>query len=271
MGTPTALPEADWLGFCRRSADGVRRALARYETVAERAVETGTGEGGDRTLVIDRAAEDAVLVELEQLGVGCTVVSEECGELTVGGGGPTHVVIDPVDGSLNAKRGLPFASLSIAVASGRTLADVELGYVTTLDAAAREWRAERGGGAFADGERLAALDPGPLEVLALEVARPPAVAEFAPALRELEPRRIRALGSVASTLCLVAEGKVDAMVSLRPVRSVDAAAGALIVREAGGFVEFLEGGDDGSLGLELRTRIVGARDAALVERLRQVL
>ena len=45
--------------------------------------------------------------ELEQLGAPLTAVSEERGEVTFRGGGPTRVVIDPVDGSLNAKRGLP--------------------------------------------------------------------------------------------------------------------------------------------------------------------
>src|SRR5215210_7127193 len=99
-----ALPDADWLGFCRRASQAARDALAAYPTPAERALETGRGEGGDMALVIDRAAEDAIFVELEQLGVPVTAISEERGELELGGGGGTRVVIDPVDGSLNAKR-----------------------------------------------------------------------------------------------------------------------------------------------------------------------
>src|ERR671936_874319 len=84
------LPEADWLGFCRRAAEGARSALARYPSASERAVETGRGEGGDTTLVIDRAAEDAIFGELEALGVPLTAVSEERGELAIAGGGPAH-------------------------------------------------------------------------------------------------------------------------------------------------------------------------------------
>src|SRR5213076_2767039 len=99
----------DWLAVCRRAAERVRAALAPYATLAERAVEAGRGEGGDMSLVIDRAAEDAVLGELEALGVPLTVVSEERGELKLSGGGPVHAVVDPIDGSLNAKRGLPYA------------------------------------------------------------------------------------------------------------------------------------------------------------------
>src|SRR5919201_593153 len=190
------LPEADWLGFCRRAAEGARSALARYPSASERAVETGRGEGGDTTLVIDRAAEDAIFGELEALGVPLTAVSEERGELAIAGGGPAHVVIDPVDGSLNAKRGLPLACVSIAVASGATLDDVELGYVATLDDSYREWWARRGAGAHADGVGRARWGRGPPGVRAVEPPPPPAVAEAAAALGSLEARRIRALGSV---------------------------------------------------------------------------
>jgi myo-inositol-1(or 4)-monophosphatase len=78
---------------------------------------------------------------------------------------------------------------------------------------------------------------------------------------------MRALGSVAATLGLVADGRVDAMLSLRPVRSVDAAAGQLIVREAGGAVRFPEAGDAAApLSLDMRSRVLAARDASLLTR-----
>jgi myo-inositol-1(or 4)-monophosphatase len=256
----------DWLAVCRRAATRVRAALERYPTAAERGVETGRGEGGDRTLVIDRDAEDAVLSELEAEGVPLTVVTEERGEVALNGGGPLHVVVDPVDGSLNAKRGFPYASLSIAIAAGPTLDEVEFGYVAALEPES-EWWAVRGRGAFAGGERLPALEAGPLEVLGLETARPKLVAEAAAAIAAVEARRIRALGSVAVTLALVAQGALDAMLSLRAIRSVDAAAGALLVREAGGVVAFPEAGERPSVGLEMRSRVLAARDSELVARL----
>jgi myo-inositol-1(or 4)-monophosphatase len=262
MPAPEALPEADWLGFCRRAAEGAREALRRFPTAAERGVETSRGEGGDMTLVIDRAAEDAVFAELDALGVPLKAISEERGELELHGGGPVHVVIDPVDGSLNAKRRLPFAAVSIAVASGPRMGDVQIGYVAELDPE-RDWWAVRGQGAHHQGERLPRLRPGPLELLGVEVARPPAVAEAAGRLAELGARRFRALGSVAVTLCLVAAGRLDAMVSLSDVRSVDAAAGQLLVAEAGGAVRFP---DDDVLSLAMRSRVAAARDSATLER-----
>ena len=269
------LPDStDWVEFCRRAAEAARDAVQAYGSTAERAVETGRGEGGDTAYVIDRAAEDAVFREIEGLGVPLTAISEERGEIAVAGGGPVRLVIDPVDGSLNAKRGLPFACVSIAIASGPRMGDVEVGWVAELDPRltasdeprpGRDWWAVKGEGAFRDGEPLPPLQAGDLEVLGLETARPELVAAAASAIESVGARRIRALGSVAMTLCLVAAGQLDGMVSLRPIRSVDAAAAQLLVAEAGGAVSFPA---DDQLSLEMRSRVLAARDAALLERLR---
>ena len=79
------LPDStDWLEFCRRAASAARDAVHAYGSTAERAVETGRGEGGDTAYVIDRAAEDAVFAEIEALGVPVLAVSEERGEVAVG-------------------------------------------------------------------------------------------------------------------------------------------------------------------------------------------
>src|SRR5215218_1798581 len=121
----------DWLGASRRAAAALRGILAA-PTTAERVLETGeTGEGGDQTLEIDQAAEDAVFAELEGLheqGATFCVVSEERGTVEYGAPFPL-VVVDPIDGSMNAKRGLPHHALSIAVADGPTMGDVYFGFV----------------------------------------------------------------------------------------------------------------------------------------------
>lgn len=270
-----SLPEStDWPAFCRRAAGAARDAVQAYASTAERGVETGRGEGGDTAYVIDRAAEDAIFAEIEALDEPVTAVSEERGEIQIAGGSELRIVIDPVDGSLNAKRGLPFACVSIAVASGPRMGDVEVGWVAELDPRissadeprpGRDWWALKGEGAFRDGEPLPRLQPGPLEVLGLETARPELVAAVAPAIERVKARRIRALGSVAMTLCLVAAGQLDGMLSLRPIRSVDAAAAQLLVKEAGGAVAFPAADD---LSLAMRSPVLAARDQTLLEHLR---
>jgi myo-inositol-1(or 4)-monophosphatase len=246
---------ADWLGICRRAVDVQRQIFAEVRGSAERTVYDGVGEGGDRSLVIDRRCEDAVFVELEKLaaeGASFVVVSEERGEVAFGEGGDTRVVIDPIDGSLNARRTLPSHSLSIAVASGTSMADVEFGYVYDFGAG-EEFVATRGEGATLDGEPIeVGEDREKLELLGLESAEP----EWAlPAMEALAGKvyRLRVVGSLAITACYVAAGRFDAMTGLRPCRSVDVAAAQLIVREAGGLFAFGDG-DHGEASLSLDAR-----------------
>jgi myo-inositol-1(or 4)-monophosphatase len=237
--------DADWLGVCRRSVEGLAEVLAAAPTTVERSVETGTrGSGGDRTLVIDRGAEVVVLSELDRLreqGFGFTAFSEEQGAVDYGD--PTvMVIIDPIDGSLNAKRGIPHHALSVAVADGTTMADVAFAFVYDFGPG-EEWWARRGEGAVLNGERLDPTLPerrgpdGRIEVVGIESADPRWVARAIDPLAQ-SAYRLRALGTIAATLCQVAAARFDGMLSLRRARGVDAAAGQLIVREAGGFVSF---------------------------------
>ncbi len=267
---------ADWLGLCRRAAEALRDVLAEAPSTRQRAVETGDrGEGGDRTLVIDRAAEDAVFALLDELHAGgyrFRVVSEERGEVDYGDPG-VLVVVDPIDGSLNAKRDLPHHAISIAVADGPTMADVAFAYVYDYGPG-EEWVARRGEGAMLDGE---ALDPGlgerrnragKLEVIGLESADPRWIAEVADLLPE-HAARVRALGSIAITLCQVAAARLDGMFTIKRTRAVDAAAGQLIVREAGGHVAFPGFGDPLGAPLDVvaHSPVVAARSAATLTEL----
>jgi myo-inositol-1(or 4)-monophosphatase len=231
---------ADWLGICRRVVAAQRSIFAATASSAERTVYEGIGEGGDRTLAIDRRCEDAVFAELDALaarGASFVAVSEERGEVPFGSGGATRVVIDPIDGSMNARRTIPSHSLSLAVASGSSMADVEFGFVHDFGAG-EEFAARREEGATLAGRPIRVAAPAEkLEVVGLESAEP----EWAlPALGELAGKvyRLRVVGSIAITASYVAAGRFDAMLSLRSCRSVDAAAAQLIVREAGGTVAF---------------------------------
>lgn len=242
--TRTAL-DADWLEVCRRAVASLETILAASPETAERARETGTrGHGGDRTLVLDEDAESAVMDELEALhgqGYRFQAVSEERGQVDYGDPG-VRVIVDPIDGSLNAKRSALHYALSVAVADGPTAADVAFGFVHDFGSG-EQWWAHRGQGAFRDGRRL---DPaagerraqdGKLELVGIESADPRWVARSIAGL-ETCAHRLRGLGTIASTLCQVAAARFDGMLTLSRARGVDAAAGQLIVREAGGLVCF---------------------------------
>ncbi len=238
------LLSADWPAICRRIVAAQRPIFAAAPTSEERTVYEGIGEGGDHTLVIDRRCEDVVFAELEKLaaeGASFVAVSEERGEVTFGAGGEQRVVIDPIDGSLNARRTIPSFAVSIAVASGPSMADVEFGFVHDFGAD-EEFLAARGAGAELNGSPIrVSPEAERLEVVGLESAEP----EWSlPAFESLigKAYRLRVVGAIAITAAYVGAGRFDAMLSLRPCRSVDAAAAQLIVREAGGAVAF--GADD---------------------------
>ena len=275
MASSTTALDADWLGACRRASAGLVAVLEDHPTSRERVVETGErGEGGDLTLVIDAAAEDAVFGELERLhdeGARFTAVSEERGVVDFGDPG-VLVVIDPIDGSLNAKRGLTHHALSIAVAEGPTMADVVFGYVHDLGPS-EEWTATRGEGAYLDGVRL---DPPPerrtadglLEVVAIESADPRWLASSSQDLCNVT-HRVRAMGSIAVSLCQLAAARVDGMATLWKCRAVDAAAAQLIVRESGGLVAFTAMDDPlgAPLDLEPHSPVVAARTSEALAQL----
>jgi myo-inositol-1(or 4)-monophosphatase len=255
------LLSADWPAICRRIAAAQRPIFEQAKTREERTVYEGIGEGGDRTLAIDRKAEDVVFSELERLaeqGASFLAVSEERGEVEFGGGGEQRVAIDPIDGSLNARRTIPSFAVSIAVSSGPSMADVEFGFVHDFGAG-EEFIARRGKGAQLDGAPVRVAPAAELlEVVGLESAEP----EWSlPALEALAGQafRLRVVGAIAISAAYVGVGRFDAMLSLRSCRSVDAAAAQLIVREAGGFVAFGAGNlSEAMLDLESRYPMAAA-------------
>ena len=266
-----------WLEACRRIVAGQREIFREVAGIVARTeYEEGLGEGGDRTLVIDSRCEDVAFAELERMhGDGTTpdfvAISEERGEVTFGDpGAPIRVVIDPIDGSLNARRMIPAHSLSLAVASGPTMADVEFGFVHDFGAE-EEFSATLGGGAFIGSERLIAEHPyDGLEVVALESANPETIAPVVAALAG-RTWRIRAPGSIAISLAYVAAGRFDGMLTARGCRSVDAAGGQLIAREAGSVVAFGGGPlEEAPLSLSARYELASAFDQARLETLLEI-
>ena len=147
------------------------------------------------------------------------------------------VIVDPLDGSLNARRMLPSYSLSIAVATGPTMADVEFGYVCA-SGRPRSTARPAENRAMVNGAALRAEGPGfGLEVVGVESAKPE---RMVPVLAALEGKayRMRAVGLDRDLALLRGGGRLDAMLTGRACRSVDAAAGQLMAREGGAVIAF---------------------------------
>jgi myo-inositol-1(or 4)-monophosphatase len=254
-----------WLELCRACVGDIEQVLERLPTRAEREPVVRRGEGGDDTTAIDQAAEDAVVARLEAGGESFVLVSEELGTRMFGTGGRQLVVVDPIDGSVNAKRGIPFFSFSLAVADGTTMGDVAFGYVYDFGTR-EEWTATRGAGAFLNGEQIGGVRPkDTIEILSFEGTTAAAIAAHAGRVTEVAGR-VRVMGSLALSLCHLAAGRVDAVCSLKEARSVDIAAAQLLVRECGLEIELFEDPpfDAAPLDLVPRSRLAAAGTAELV-------
>jgi myo-inositol-1(or 4)-monophosphatase len=259
----------DWLELCRAAVADVEAVLDRLPTRAEREPVVGAGRGGDETTAIDQAAEEAILARIE--ASAGAVVSEEVGR--VGGSGLPLVVVDPIDGSLNAKRGIPFFALSIAVAEGETMDDVVFGFVHDFGSG-EEWTARRGEGAWLNGAALGVVRPkDEVEILSFEATRTSLVARDAPKVADLA-HRLRIMGSLALSLCHLAAGRVDAVCSLKPARSVDIAAAQLLCAETGLALDLFDVEEPfgaAPLDLEQRSRVVAAGTPEVCARIARAL
>ena len=213
------------------------------------------GAGGDTTMAVDRAAEEVVFLELQRLhdkGERFSVLSEEVGLRSFGADYPL-LLVDPVDGSLNAKQGVPVFSLMMAVLDGPAVGDAYASIVLDLNTG-EEWTGLRGEGAWRSGKRLSVLPrwkANQFQILGLE-STPHALAAARPLVER--SAKIRILGSMAISLSLTASGGFDVFCAPRPVRVFDTAASLLFIREVGGVSTNIEGKPLAGLPCTLETR-----------------
>lgn len=265
----------DWLEECRAAVGELREVFRGLPARADREAILRAGVGGDDTTAIDDAAERVVVARLERLheaGESFTLVSEELGERRFGEGDSRWVVLDPVDGSVNAKRGIPFFALSVAVADGSTMGDVVFGYVYDFGSD-EEWTAVRGEGARLNGAPLEPeLPKDTIEILSFEATKTASIADRVGAMVGVA-ERLRIMGSLAITLCHLAAGRVDAVCSLKAARSVDIAAAQLLVRECGLAIDLPEAPPFEAAPLDLagRSRVVAAASPEICAQLFRAL
>jgi myo-inositol-1(or 4)-monophosphatase len=206
----------------------------------------GRGVGGDVSKMIDVLAEEIVIKTLEDRGVSCVLVSEECGIKRLGEGESSgYVIIDGIDGTTNAVHGLPFVATSLAFAEGPHLKDVQMGLVMDFSRNTI-FLAEKGRGAFQDKKRLNTSSVTTLRnaIISFELGyqcdREKQIRRLTPILAN--SKKIRILGSTALELCYIASGTLDAFIDLRgAARATDLAAAKLILAEAGGLIVTFSG------------------------------
>jgi myo-inositol-1(or 4)-monophosphatase len=248
----------EWLPIFRAIAAEVRTNVTPLAgTPAGREV-VGSGAGGDQTVYLDQVAEQIVLRHLEQAyrsGFRFRLISEELGERDFGGS--CLVLADPVDGSFNAKMGLPYYAVVLAATDGDRIADVRVGYVQNL-VTGDEFAAILGDGVVRNGRplmtRAPEFDGASIPLIQIDAPTGADARQLAaPILARAE--KIRQLGSAALNLCHTAAGGVALQVTPAPVRAFDLAAPLLILREVGGIATDFDGRPIDAVSVRLDSRV----------------
>jgi myo-inositol-1(or 4)-monophosphatase len=231
----------DWLNILVHCKENVKERIRPHlKTLSEPQPDLGKGAGGDLMKPVDLAAEKAIVEVLQQHSVSFTLVSEESGVKEFGENpAQCYVTVDPIDGTNNLVRGIPFYASSIAISAKPALSSVYAALVTDL-VHDTTYTALKGKGAYRDGEKISSSTRESLEdaVAGLDL-NSYKVKEIAPQLTALiqKTKHIRHFGANALELCYVADGTTDAFIDIRgKLRTTDLAAAYLIVKEAGGTV-----------------------------------
>ncbi|HXG06706.1 MAG TPA: inositol monophosphatase family protein [Nitrososphaera sp.] len=224
----------------------------------------GRGAGGDMSRRIDLVAEKTVIDHLTKHKVDATVIGEECGRIE---GRKGYVIMDAIDGTTNAVRGIPFYCCSIAYATDFKLSAVTDAAIIDL-ARGDLYYASKGRGAFVNsGKRIHARKespPDPTIGINMSGIKPAVVERLAPIIAESD--HTRQFGANALEMCFLARGFLDAYIDLRgKIRPTDIAAGYLIAKEAGAKV-YSHTGSVLDSDLDVKTRlsyVVTANDGML--------
>jgi len=225
--------------------------IGRKRELAFKPVDRGVG--GDLTLYVDRVVEDMVYRELKRNLGEFYLLSEERGFIVAGSNPRLYFVLDPLDGTTNILRGIPFASISLAVANSPHSEDLLVGSV--IDIARGElYYALSDEGSFKDGTRIRVSNIANLAnsivSLVLNERKCQGLLKRSSGILK-EVGHMRFLGSIALELCYLAEGLIDGVACLQAcIRNTDLAASTLIVRLAGGVVINPENGESLSFRLD---------------------
>ena len=197
----------------------------------------GRGAGGDISRNIDIVAERTVLDYLKEINFACIVLGEECGRIELLDNPKGYVIMDAIDGSANAVRGVPFFCSSLAFATENKLSSITDGVITNLASGEMYW-ASKNKGSFFNKQRIKVNDSDPIyKIVGINIsgASKDLVKRFLPIFEKHS--HLRHFGANALEMAFFARGLIDIFIDLRDkIRIQDIAAGYLIVKEAGGLL-----------------------------------
>ncbi len=219
-----------YLELFRNISLEIEKSLEKLIGTKQAKQELERGAFGDITVYIDKIAEDIVIDKIKQSRLQCSILSEESGLIKIGAEVPI-VIVDPIDGSLNAKRAIPYFSFSIALSKGFNTKDIIVGYVKNL-ANKDEFYAMSGYGAFLN-DRSISTHSEKLNIISVEGLKKDSDEKLITFIYK-NFNKVRQMGSMALDICYLATGAFDIFLNLVPSRIIDYAAAKLILEETNG-------------------------------------
>lgn len=248
--------------LARKTVDKIYRKvrMASLDEFYRFGTNVGVGADGTPTTYVDKLAEDVAVNFLKKSKIRVNVLSEEAGFLDFGG--EYTFVLDPIDGTRNAYRGIPFYSVSLAVGKSK-ISDVEYGIVKNIPTGDL-YIAEKKYGSFFNNKRIGAPEyPSKYMMSSLTLGK-----NFDNKTLSLAKTGIvRSLGCASLEMCMVATGALDYyVVGKEYIRVVDIAASTLFVREAGGVVTNIKSEElDMEFNLDDRSSVVAACNRDIIQ------
>ncbi len=251
-----------------------KRRFAKIRVSGEATKIIGRGASGDRTLLLDKALEDEILTLLNERLERCLIVSEEAGLV----GDPSSeltALVDPVDGSTNAGRGIPLFSASVAIARGRRFSDIVA--AGTVDLVNGELIvASKGKGCRADGREThpSKIDDLSAAVISLSLRVKGQWKNDPHMLANLinNIRHPRILGTAALETAYVAVGRVDGFIEPYPrLRTYDCLPSLFLVKEAKGVFKILNMTEDIDLRSDVTLGYVATGCQALLDKILKLI
>ncbi|MDH5375821.1 MAG: hypothetical protein OEZ21_07775 [Candidatus Bathyarchaeota archaeon] len=235
-----------WLSILIRCKNNIQEQITPLlKTLNQPQPNHGIGAGGDPIKQIDLAAENAIIHTIKKHKISFTLVSEESGVKEYGETPQEHyVTADPIDGTTNLMRGIPFYATSIAISTKPTLNTIHTALVADLTHGII-YTSQKGKGTYRNNQKITPSKTTSLEEAVIGIdLNTYKIQKIAPHLTDLiqKTKHIRHLGANALELCYVADGTTDAFIDIRgKLRTTDMAAAWLMIKEADANITTPEG------------------------------
>jgi len=266
----------DWLEILTECAKQMKEEALKIYGLPEAAVGSKLGAGGDISKKIDLVAENKLIDLLDYHNISCILISEEAGQIKIGHDPPEYYVItDPIDGTTNATRGLPFSAIVIAFSKGPNIQDVETAIVSDIFHESN-YTAQKMKGSFLNNKKIVPSKTTNLEDAVIGVDfnsfnQKEIIIKLSGLLKK--SKHLRHFGANALEICYVADGSTDGFIDIRgKLRITDIVASYLILKEAGGIMLTPEGKEiEVPLNARQRVSFIAAPNIKMYQTIKEVL